>query len=203
MMFLGAKFCSHCGARADRKEIAEDAPHPCPRCQSETKAVVIGKTDLRECARCEGIWADAAALQHIVMDREQQAAVLGVAMPMPTPKSAPLEKIRYLPCPVCKTLMHRVNFAKCSNVIVDVCKAHGTWFDKDELRRIIEFIRAGGIERARANEMAELERQRRELEAARTAAAHEHASSYQSSQWDTRQNALSLAAAAVLSSFFD
>jgi Zn-finger nucleic acid-binding protein len=99
--------------------------------------------------------------------------------------------------------MHRVNFARCSSVVVDVCKAHGTWFDKDELRRIVEFIRAGGFERARANEMAELERQRRELEAARTAAAHERASSYQSSPYNSRENALSLAADAVLSSFFD
>lgn len=203
MMFLGAKFCSHCGAKADRKEAGEDKPHPCPRCQSETKAVVIGTTDLRECPRCEGIWADAAALQHIVTDREQQAAVLGVATPLPEPRSVPLEKIRYLPCPVCKMLMHRVNFAKCSNVIVDVCKTHGSWFDKDELRRIIEFIRAGGFERTRLNEMAELERQRREVEASRTAAAHERASLYRSSPFEPRENALSLVAAAVLTSFFD
>ena len=203
MMFVGAKFCSHCGAKAERRELAQDKPHPCPRCRSNTKPVVIGKTSLHECPRCEGLWADAAALQHIVADREQQAAVLGVAMPMPAPNSVPLEKIRYLPCPVCRKLMHRVNFAKCSNVIVDVCKAHGTWFDKDELRRIVEFIRAGGFERARANEMAELERQRREVEAARTAAAHERASLYQSSPYNSRENALSLAAAAVLSSFFD
>jgi Zn-finger nucleic acid-binding protein len=114
-----------------------------------------------------------------------------------------LEKIRYLPCPSCKVLMHRVNFAKCSNVIVDVCKAHGTWFDKDELRRIVEFIRAGGFERARTNEIAELERQRRETEAARAAAAHERASLYRSSPFEPRENALSLAAAAVLSSFFE
>jgi Zn-finger nucleic acid-binding protein len=164
---------------------------------------MVGATELRECPRCEGLWADAAALQHIVTDREQQAAVLGVAAPLPEPRSVPLEKIRYLPCPVCKKLMHRVNFAKCSNVIVDVCKAHGTWFDKNELRRIIEFIRAGGFERARQNEMAELERQRRQAEAARAAAVHERNLSYQSMSDTPRENALALAAAAVLSSFFD
>jgi Zn-finger nucleic acid-binding protein len=203
MMFAGAKFCSHCGAKADRKELADDRPHPCPRCQSDTKAILVGTTGLRECPRCEGLWADAAALQHLVTDREQQVAVLGVATPLPEPRSVPLEKIRYLPCPVCKKLMHRVNFAKCSNVIVDVCKAHGTWFDKDELRRIIEFIRAGGFERARQNEMAELERQRRQAEAARAAAVHERNLSHQSMSDTPRQNALALAAAGVLSSFFD
>lgn len=203
MMFVGAKFCSHCGARADRKEVARSKPHPCPRCQSETKAIVVGTTDLRECPRCEGLWADTAALQHIVASHEQQAAVLGVAMALPTSHSMPLEKVRYLPCPVCRKLMNRVNFAKCSNVIVDVCKGHGTWFDKDEFRRIVEFIRAGGFERARANEMAELERQRRQVEAARSATALERAALYRSSPYELRENALTLAAAAVLDSFFD
>ena len=54
-------------------------------------------------------------------------------------------------------------------MIVDVCTAHGTWFDKDELRRIVEFIRAGGLEAARADEIAELERKRREFIAAQLA----------------------------------
>ena len=63
--------------------------------------------------------------------------------------------------------MNRVNFARCSGVVVDVCKAHGTWFDRDELRRIVEFIRAGGLEQARAFELDQLERERRALTAER------------------------------------
>ena len=126
MMFVGAKFCSHCGAKADRKEILSKMIRSCPRCRVNTKAIVIGKTDLRECPRCEGIWADAEALQTICADREQQSAVLGVATPIQTPQSVPVEKIKYLPCPTCRQLMHRVNFARCSNVVVDICKPHGT-----------------------------------------------------------------------------
>ena len=52
--------------------------------------------------------------------------------------------------------MNRMNFARHSGVIVDVCKRHGTWFDRDELRQIVEFIRAGGIDAARDQERAEL-----------------------------------------------
>jgi Zn-finger nucleic acid-binding protein len=62
--------------------------------------------------------------------------------------------------------MNRVNFAQCSSVIVDVCRAHGTWFDRDELRRIVEFIRAGGLEKAKARENASLEEERRRLKRA-------------------------------------
>jgi hypothetical protein len=41
-------------------------------------------------------------------------------------------------------------------------------FDKDELRRIVEFIRAGGLDKARDMEIRELERRRRALESTRT-----------------------------------
>ena len=132
-------------------------------------AVVIGNTNLRECPKCEGIWADAVGLQQICADREKQSAVLGMASPMTTAEAGDLDKVRYVPCPVCGKLMNRVNFAHCSHVVVDVCNVHGTWFDKDELRRIVEFIRAGGLETARAREMAQLEQERRELKAAQIA----------------------------------
>ncbi len=126
-------------------------------------AVAIGANHLLECPRCQGLWADAAALENISTEREQQAAVLG----MPGTHGADavdLEKnIRYLPCPMCHKLMNRVNFAHCSYVIVDVCKAHGTWFDKDELRRAVEFIRSGGMEKARARQLQEIQEQQRKL----------------------------------------
>ena len=203
MMFIGTKFCSHCGAQADRAEIPSPKICRCPRCRVNTNALVIGKTELRECPRCEGVWADAEALQRICADREQQAAVLGVATTVAAPDTAPVETVRYVPCPVCHKLMNRVNFAHCSSVVVDVCKGHGTWFDKDELRRIVEFIRAGGLERARVKEIDELERQRRELNSARVVAARDRGLDYQPTAFSPRENALFLAAAAIVSSLFD
>ena len=169
MMFLGAKFCSHCGASAARVEVAAEAPMPCPRCRADMRAVVIGRSNMRDCPRCEGLWADKDTIHQIYSDRERQAAVLGMPAVVPANLIGNVEaKIRYVPCPVCKALMNRVNFSKCSHVVVDVCAKHGTWFDKDELRRIVEFIRAGGMDKARDMEMRELDRRRRELEAART-----------------------------------
>lgn len=132
------------------------------------KAVMIGVAELRECPKCEGLWADKDTLQQIYSDRERQAAILGMPRVINTDLIGNVERnIRYMPCPVCKTLMNRVNFSRCSGVIVDVCARHGTWFDKDELRRIVEFIRAGGVDRARDAEINELDRRRRELDAAR------------------------------------
>jgi Zn-finger nucleic acid-binding protein len=184
MIFVGAKFCSHCGARADRTEMAATAPQLCPRCRLEMKAVVIGNTNLRECPQCEGIWADAVSLEQICQDREKQAVVLGMAAPLPGATDGEIEQnIRYVPCPVCNKLMNRVNFARCSHVVVDVCNPHGTWFDKDELRRIVEFIRAGGLETARAREIEQLEAQRRQLKNAKTAGAWDYTTDVSSSNY--------------------
>lgn len=164
MMFLGARFCSHCGAEAQRQELPSDEPHPCPRCSTELTPVRVGKNLLRECSKCEGVWADADSLQRIYAGHEEQAAILGNATAVPSSLTGTFEQVRYVRCPVCSQLMHRVNFARCSHVVVDVCKPHGTWFDRDELRRIIEFIGAGGFIKSREMEVRELERRQRSLQ---------------------------------------
>ena len=152
MVFVGAKYCSQCGAAIAREEIEATQHAPCPRCRVDMEAIVIGDTHLRECPKCEGIWADTDSLQHICADSEEQAAVLGVARTLPE-AAVDLDQVRYVPCPVCNKLMNRVAFAHCSRVVVDVCRAHGTWFDKDELRRIVEsYLAPGGLEAARADD---------------------------------------------------
>lgn len=162
MMFVGEKFCSHCGAKADRTEVSEATGQLCPRCKVDMEAVMIGKNQVRECPHCEGIWVDPDSLHQICEDHEEQAAVLGMASHLPA-EPVEMGKIQYLPCPVCKELMNRVNFANCSHVVVDVCNRHGTWFDRDDLRHIVEFIQAGGLTEARAREMADLEDERRRV----------------------------------------
>ena len=67
-----------------------------------------------------------------------------------------LEAVQYRPCPDCHQRMNRVNYARHSGVVLDVCKEHGLWFDKDELRRVLAFISAGGLDRAREAELEEL-----------------------------------------------
>ena len=173
-MFLGSKHCPHCGAAAARVEGAEATPLKCPRCRVDMAAVAVGSTSLRECAKCSGLWVDVSALEKICAEREQQAAVLGTASISahhPVSNTGSL-KVRYVPCPVCDQLMNRINFARCSGVVVDICKGHGTWFDPDELRQIVEFIRAGGLEGARAREKHEIEEERRKLRTEQFAAAH-------------------------------
>ncbi len=165
MMFIGSKHCPRCGAAAAQISLADMPSRDCPRCRSEMHAILVGSTAVRECRKCEGLWLDVAAFEKICADREQQSAVLGAASPAPiNPAQDVVNKVSYIPCPECRQLMNRINFARCSGVIVDICRGHGTWFDRDELSRIVDFIRGGGLEAARMKEKAQIEEARRQLE---------------------------------------
>lgn len=174
MMFMGSRHCPRCGARAARTEVDDEAGamRQCPRCRVPMNRVAVGSTTLRECATCEGLWVDAAAFEQICADREQQAAVLGVAMPAHAAPVRHENHVSYVPCPQCGQLMNRLNFARCSGVVVDVCRRHGTWFDRDELQRIVEFIRAGGLDAARAREKMQIAEKRERLRQEQLAATH-------------------------------
>jgi len=176
MMFIGSRHCPRCGAKASRGEAVAQTRLNCPRCRVEMGSSRLGTTVLDECSQCGGLWMDVASFEEVCASREQQAAVLGAASPVPSKAmSSHGERVQYVPCPQCHQLMNRVNFAHCSGVIVDVCKGHGTWFDQDELTKIIEFIRAGGLEASRHREKAQLEEERRLLRQEQLAAAAEGA----------------------------
>ena len=117
------------------------------------RAVRFGGADMYLCDKCSGLWVDPITLQRLVADRLKPSPLLGTGIAAPPPERISLQHVEYAPCPICKNLMNRVNFAHTSGVIVDVCTPHGTWFDADELRRVLEFVTAGGLEAARAREL--------------------------------------------------
>jgi Zn-finger nucleic acid-binding protein len=124
----------------------------------------VGEVDVEACQACGGLWLERAVFERLSASRERQGAMLGV---LPVPGAPPVlgtEPVRYRPCPVCRQFMNRTNYARHSGVILDVCRTHGLWFDRDELRRVLAFIAGGGLDRAREAELEDLR------EAQRTAA---------------------------------
>lgn len=187
MMFKGNKHCPRCGTAAAAVLAASLPARNCPRCRVEMQAVVVGETAVRECSRCVGLWVDVVSFEKICADREQQAAVLGGATAAASHAASDVaSKVSYVPCPECSKLMNRINFARCSGVIVDICKGHGIWFDRDELSRIIEFVRGGGLDTARSKEKAQLEEARRQLAAEQLAADSRRSSGLGFDQGDHR-----------------
>ena len=123
------------------------------------KEVDVGETTLLDCQRCDGLWVGAEAFERLCSSREAQAAVLHQANPEPRP----MERVRYRPCLECGTMMNRLNFAKVSGTVVDVCKNHGTFLDRGELQAIVRFIQGGGLERARQRQIDDLKEQEQRL----------------------------------------
>ncbi len=161
VMFLGSKFCGRCGAKAVTAEIISDAyAGQCPRCKIKLEMVRIDDANIRECTQCGGLWSGIEAFEELCSNKEQRVAILGLVSDA-TNRSVKPSTISYVPCPDCKELMNRSNFARTSGVIIDLCKQHGVWFDRDELPKIIEFITGGGMQRAREKERVSLEEERK------------------------------------------
>ena len=115
--------------------------------------VQLGASQLSECRSCGGVWVSKDSFEKICQDREQQETVLGrPVVEIVAPEAAGKLRRVYVPCPVCKKLMNRMNFAGCSGVVIDWCREHGTWLDHTELPQIIAFIRGGGLRKARDRE---------------------------------------------------
>ncbi len=163
LMFEGSKFCQHCGKRAVETAVTDETKlGVCPRCKIDLALVKIGETTLRECERCDGIWADVETFEHLCSRGEEQSAVLGFIGER-NRTIEPLATVSYVPCPDCSQLMNRSNFARASGVIIDICKQHGVWFDASELQRIIEFIQNGGMGIAREREKMEITAEREKM----------------------------------------
>jgi Zn-finger nucleic acid-binding protein len=129
-------------------------------------AHIVRDTLLDQCENCGGVWLDQVAFERLTDDGDKHGDTLGAVGGLPRPR-APLrdasQQVVYLKCPDCEQRMSRRNFAKRSGVIIDVCNAHGIWFDDEELSRILQFVRAGGLDETRRRDLEELKEQERNL----------------------------------------
>ena len=162
-IFIGMKHCPWCGSASAAGDAASGSVFQCPRCDVALARITPGGRAMQECTRCGGLWVGRDTLEEICADQERQEAVMNFDF-APGTISGQLSPERvYIPCPECGKLMNRSNFASCSGVVIDWCKAHGSWFDHNELKQIVAFVRGGGLHKARAREQDRLEETRRHL----------------------------------------
>jgi Zn-finger nucleic acid-binding protein len=159
MVLLHATHCSHCGA-AIQPVAAAPSALDCPSCRTSLAASTLGGLALDQCGTCGGLWVDQKTFEAIAAAREARGEVLG-ALPAHEHGTVTLAEVHYRPCPCCAKLMNRYNYAHISGVVLDVCKEHGLWFDRDELRQVLAFIEGGGLERSRSHEVEALAEERR------------------------------------------
>lgn len=127
----------------------------------------IGGTIIYECGRCGGFWLETETFQKICVDKDQQERIIVYPSQAKPVKREPDERPKkfYIPCPECGELMNQKNFAGCSGILIDSCKSHGVWLDRQELQKIVNFIKNGGLQKAREMELERLKDEQRRLEA--------------------------------------
>ena len=174
----GARFCSHCGSPILVGQAAAGAtPMPCPACgpQRHLKSRRLGAEPVAvaECEVCAGLWVDTGTFQVLAARARLGQLDAAVAAPgTPAAWTPGAGGHLYRPCAVCGALMNRQNYGRKSGVILDVCRAHGIWFDAGELPRVLAWIRDGGERRAgelaAEQDQAQARQRRLEQEAGRS-----------------------------------
>jgi len=141
--------CTGCGRELGLEPVGGDDERPCPTCNKPLVEFRGNGGVLLDCAACGGQFVEHALLNSLLEARE----IAGLAVTRRARRSElGLSKVRYVPCPSCRQLMNRKNFGGESGVVVDVCAAHGTWFDDGELPRVLAFVESGGLARGRAHQ---------------------------------------------------
>lgn len=136
------------------EEVLPQAEWRCPRCPDRAlEGLHRHGLMFAVCPGCLGAWVQHGALDGLRMSRALRERVLSAEEPPPERR---VDVDRPAACPVCRDPMAQVRFARVSDVTVDVCTAHGLWLDEGALKRIAEFLQAGGLVRARTARDAEL-----------------------------------------------
>ncbi|MDB4935467.1 MAG: hypothetical protein JWP87_2439 [Labilithrix sp.] len=111
----------------------------CPRCATALTQVTSDAAAIAACRGCGGMWLDHATVERLmkVRDRELEdraARMVGIV------GSLPLEvRLAAIACPACSSALRRIEIQETIHC-VDVCDAHGTWFDRSELPTFMTFF---------------------------------------------------------------
>lgn len=164
MVSVHALHCEHCGATIISSAARNETPSNlgCPACKGvKLTRTQLGDVAVDQCSHCGGVWLRQDLFDQVSAGKEVRGRALGVLPTSSGPKAIATGEVRYRPCPICSRMMNRYNYARISGVIIDGCKNDGLWFDKDELRQVLEFIQAGGLDKSHEREVARLDQEQR------------------------------------------
>ncbi len=123
----------------------------CPRDETELRSRKYeADIDVDACPSCGGIWLDKDELEVIQESKEHDyTAELG-RMPELGIQAYALARQKLqqtISCPNCAAEMEGCEYARCSQVMIDVCpKCHGIWLDKGELEALEVFFERSRLE---------------------------------------------------------
>jgi len=136
----------------------------CPCCNERLAAHESGGWTVYPCEHCSGLWMTSAVRERFEELYESVPAQRFERSDGGTSASEISRRVLrrgvqdagtnqpYRLCPQCRQQMARRRYGRVSGVIVDECLGHGVWFDPGEFSRAVEFLRSGGIAKAREYE---------------------------------------------------
>ncbi|MDD5508594.1 MAG: zf-TFIIB domain-containing protein [Bacteroidales bacterium] len=105
----------------------------CPHCKSKMIVLELKQVEIDYCSQCEGIWLDTGEMELLLESLEKRDLLL-VSF-----RLDPLSTEKKLRCPICRKKMQKAMAGLDSAILIDKChRGHGLWFDKGELRQIVE-----------------------------------------------------------------
>jgi Zn-finger nucleic acid-binding protein len=105
----------------------------CANCKKPMITAELESVEIDFCSGCGGIWLDRGELESLLAD---EAHARRVVTSFTTVADCP-EKPRK--CPICRKDMDKVNAAAGDDItLLDRCPAHGLWFDRGELKHVLE-----------------------------------------------------------------
>ncbi|MCH7701915.1 MAG: zf-TFIIB domain-containing protein, partial [Planctomycetes bacterium] len=105
------------------------------------------KTYLERCEDCLGIFFDPSELEALLdasVSHVHRINLDRLKLLAQRQDSSHDHIVKYVKCPVCEELMNRRCYGPRSAVVVDTCKNHGVWLDGGELRKLLNWTKAGG-----------------------------------------------------------
>lgn len=151
-----SSICDYCGTRneIDLKGLNYTVNDPqtdrlCPRCKIKLKTIEIDtgtKFLVEQCEDCFGLFFDMNELEALLKSTTDHVYSVNQKRLQSLIDSNPSQhyEVTYIPCPVCGSLMNRINYGRRSGVMIDICSTHGIWLDGGELRQLMEWVKAGG-----------------------------------------------------------
>lgn len=106
----------------------------CPACKSAMITLELADVEMDHCVHCGGIWLDTGELEVLMGDPLKAKRLLDSFQEPPAATEQPRK------CPICERKMAKIVVGQSeSPLLIDKCRrTDGLWFDKGELRDILD-----------------------------------------------------------------